>query len=377
MRRWAQNQRMLHLQLIVDKHLTAQFSAFRDGPFVKEKSGLRFSTKGVDDETGHSYFGYRYYNSQLSRWANRDPLGESESRNLLVYAENHPTITIDPTGLAIYAFDGTHNDGNVDWVFGEETNVPILASLYDGTRVYINGVGTRDGGVGNFLGDIGGAGGDDRIVAMMKALERQVACGDETIDIVGFSRGAAQAREFANRIKDQYPTLEIRFLGLFDSVGSFGLAGNEANLGYRMAIPDSVLNAFHIVAKDEFRSVYPLSSILSAPGVLDNPNYIEISMRGAHSDIGGGYPDQRGYANDALGMMHFAALSVGVPFKAIPGRYRDYSQKNGPHDSRYFNDRIRDLWRLVTCRDPRPRQIFYHPPRCGVGPEKGLNIYEH
>src|SRR5207302_7674209 len=94
---------------------------------------------------------------------------------------------------------------------------------------------------------------------------------DHTIDIVGFSRGAAEAREFANKINregipdvtsarivkdtrythgeivemdhvqyDRYFKADIRFLGLFDTVGSIGIPGTNLNSGYDLSIPPNV-----------------------------------------------------------------------------------------------------------------------------------------
>jgi RHS repeat-associated protein len=50
--------------------LRATGSAASANPF-------RFSTKYTDDETGLLYYGYRFYNPQLGRWANRDPIEEA------------------------------------------------------------------------------------------------------------------------------------------------------------------------------------------------------------------------------------------------------------------------------------------------------------
>ncbi len=59
---------------------------------------FRFSTKYFDVETGLSYYGYRYYNAQLGRWVNRDPIGESGGNNVYEFACSRPTDTIDPFG---------------------------------------------------------------------------------------------------------------------------------------------------------------------------------------------------------------------------------------------------------------------------------------
>ena len=38
--------------------------------------GFRFSTKLLDEETNHYYYGYRYYQADTGKWLNRDPIGE-------------------------------------------------------------------------------------------------------------------------------------------------------------------------------------------------------------------------------------------------------------------------------------------------------------
>jgi len=59
----------------------------------------RFSSKRVDEESGLSYFGRRYYNSRIGRWVSPDPLGLSEGPNLYAYVMNRPLTLIDLYGL--------------------------------------------------------------------------------------------------------------------------------------------------------------------------------------------------------------------------------------------------------------------------------------
>jgi RHS repeat-associated protein len=61
----------------------------------------RFSTKAMDDETGLSYFGYRYYSPKLGRWISRDPLQEIGGLNLYGYVQNSPIGLVDPLGEGI------------------------------------------------------------------------------------------------------------------------------------------------------------------------------------------------------------------------------------------------------------------------------------
>lgn len=132
-----------------------------------------------------------------------------------------------------------------------------------------------------------------------------------TFDTFGFSRGAAAARHFANEVvrgtqgplrpaldhtkafsstfRSRYQQdIHVGFVGLFDTVAS---VGGLANLGYiRSSItpwldlylsPKHFSNVVHLVARDEVRANFPLSTV--------KPDHTEIVLPGAHSDIGGGY----------------------------------------------------------------------------------------
>jgi hypothetical protein len=48
-----------------------------------------------------SYYGYRYYDVNLGRWVNRDPIGERGSRNLCSFLDNSPLTAFDPFGLTV------------------------------------------------------------------------------------------------------------------------------------------------------------------------------------------------------------------------------------------------------------------------------------
>ena len=87
-------------------------------------------------------------------------------------------------------------------------------SLYQDKKYYITGVGTKDEetGIVPNASDIGGTGdimtaytGKPRVAAMLDNLDRySESVADDNaafnIDIVGFSRGAAEARDFANQL---------------------------------------------------------------------------------------------------------------------------------------------------------------------------------
>ena len=61
-----------------------------------------FSAKEKDTETGLSYFGARYYSSDLSIWLSVDPMSDKyPSLSPYVYCANNPIKLVDPNGEEI------------------------------------------------------------------------------------------------------------------------------------------------------------------------------------------------------------------------------------------------------------------------------------
>jgi RHS repeat-associated protein len=60
----------------------------------------RFSSKEIDARTGLYYYGYRWYDPNLQRWLNHDPIGERGGLNLYGFVRNNPVNGIDLLGLA-------------------------------------------------------------------------------------------------------------------------------------------------------------------------------------------------------------------------------------------------------------------------------------
>jgi hypothetical protein len=111
--------------------------------------------------------------------------------------------------MALYAFDGTNNDDRPDTA--------------EGGSLYLKGIGRRaETHTGSTIAQAFGIGGHLRVGVMMDRLAQNCDAGDTTIDIVGFSRGAALAVSFANEIARKLPALSIRFVGVFGIVGEFG-----------------------------------------------------------------------------------------------------------------------------------------------------------
>lgn len=195
-------------------------------------------------------------------------------------------------------------------------------SEYDQYALYIEGVGTEDGMDDNIYGIVTGRGNtgvvkktDRAVAALPGCIQKYLGRLDKThhaikeiqFDIFGFSRGAAAARHFANRVFNQDQAIltvlqpaikkivsqeafeiKTRFLGLFDTVAAIGTPLNgfnphnadtgDANLKLRPGVAQKV---FHITAQHECRYNFALNSV--------RPIWPELALPGVHSDIGGGY----------------------------------------------------------------------------------------
>lgn len=155
------------------------------------------------------------------------------------------------------------------------------------------------------------------------------------IDVFGFSRGAAAARNFIHEITKPgkpaytgyyntgygvsgsyevpaepangalgkylkkygitFDILEIRFAGLFDTVASYGVNITDDTAELHLTAVGRSRACLHLVAADEHRENFPLTGIESA-GTKGLTKYLP----GAHSDIGGCYVDNASEYVDEL-----------------------------------------------------------------------------
>jgi uncharacterized protein (DUF2235 family) len=228
--------------------------------------------------------------------------------------------------MALYAFDGTWNSvkSEEDPQY-ENTNVVRFYNAYrkhSGTQdFYVAGVGTRFDLVGKLVGGFFGMGELTRINEAYDHLCQQWANGDKVIDVVGFSRGAATTLDFCQKVKANgirkpnsdavvEPTPKIRFVGVWDVVGAFGLASlgfTDLNIGHHLSLPKESLDyCFHAMALDEQRPSFLQTRLFGAT---------EVWFRGVHSDIGGGNKNP-GLNDITLKWMFSKAKAAQLPILA-------------------------------------------------------------
>ena len=78
------------------------------GPLAKAHPH-RWSSKYTDEETGFSYYGYRYYVPSAGRWLSRDPIDERGGVGLYAFVYNDAIGWMDVLGL--YPVSGSLNPG--------------------------------------------------------------------------------------------------------------------------------------------------------------------------------------------------------------------------------------------------------------------------
>ncbi|MFJ4345061.1 phospholipase effector Tle1 domain-containing protein [Pseudomonas sp. NPDC089401] len=278
----------------------------------------------------------------------------------------------DALRFTVY-FDGTGNNKDLNTPEGTQTNVARLFDLdtakgtnlarnsghapqqYDAQdrsgqseKVYFDGVGSQgktsarsalEGGTG-----LGGQERIDQAYDAIVAFHNKYPDQKVDVNIVGFSRGAAQSRALANEfIERGVPKLDSRGkatgeflippgqahvnkLGIFDTVASYGNAMSDTHLGKNLEIGKNVDSTTHLVAANEYRDTFRLTSALRND---DNSRIEELKFAGAHSQVGGGYKNDV-LAAGPLAVMYDRLQAAGIEMKPMQqediqriGQYND------------------------------------------------------
>ena len=101
---------------------------------LNEFDGVRytFSAKEKDAETGYSYFGSRYYSSDLSIWLSVDPMAAKyPSLSPYVYCANNPVKLVDPNGAEVWIPEVTDN-GDIRLLYEEGDDYQSLTDFLGG-----------------------------------------------------------------------------------------------------------------------------------------------------------------------------------------------------------------------------------------------------
>ena len=277
--------------------------------------------------------------------------------------------------MALYAFDGTKDDdrdtGSTWEAVAAVTNIFRFFSAYTGyaqsmdmKTEYVPGVGTRFGLVGAIAGGAWGVGWLPRVNETYDALCQHYVAGDQTIDVIGFSRGAATALDFVNKVardgiqhegKVVIARPPIRFLGLFDTVAAFGLANlgfffSSLNAFHQLTLPSNVEHCFHAMSLDERRPAFVNQRLAGG---------YEVWFRGVHSDIGGGN-NNPGLEYVALRWMFRKAIACGLP--VTEANITDSAvHPEARIKPSFFSDLSKLTWRTVKGTDTVHYAVGQHP----------------
>jgi hypothetical protein len=309
----------------------------------------------------------------------------------------HIALFFDGTGNNRFDDDARQSWSNVARLFFAARNNEELG-IY---RIYISGVGTRYNASRNWAdridswvedmtgGNAFGLGGDRRLdgggAQMNQALELALLQNAKTeggkahqiaqrmqgegfekmvaalanhrlvktisFSIFGFSRGAALARAFTNRLtermtpagvgryKFQGVEARINFVGVFDTVASFGAPGTNWG-GWKqkdLTIPPHVEMCHHFTAAHEVRFSFPVDLIRDRAQY--HGNMMEKVYPGVHSDVGGGYePDKQGRRDTLARIPMLHMLEHGIQYGVRLNSLKHLFATNAPIAQRLTYD---------------------------------------
>ncbi|HEU4621438.1 MAG TPA: DUF2235 domain-containing protein [Burkholderiaceae bacterium] len=298
----------------------------------------------------------------------------------------------DGTGNNLDADTGTHEHSNVARMFRA---MPLDNKNVGRYSVYVPGIGTYFKEIGDpggtTLGLAFAKDGEARLLWALRKFDEFLATAEAraanptskilkiNVAVFGFSRGATLARAFVRELakrclyiaenewqhRSSKAPIEVKFLGLWDTVASVGLVGSAlGTLGIRpnpihlafgepgadptqinianghgawasdLKIGGLVKECVHHVSAHEMRNSFPLDSVTRNGEKIANSK--EVVYPGVHSDVGGGYrPGEQGRSARRVEMlslvslreMYKEALKAGVPLLS-PSTWEDYNEQD-------------------------------------------------
>ena len=254
-----------------------------------------------------------------------------------------------PKNLALF-IDGTGNKGPRDQPLQKDTNVFKLFELCkEPAKLYQFGVGQTKF---DMLGSIGGFGTKKRLREAYRFVIDNYENGDN-IYLFGFSRGALAVRLFAGflgyvgslfgkppfeaylphvyriyessvvldvlpefrryvaEINDRIEPIPIHFIGVFDTVQRYIPKRDLPNIE---TLAPHITHGRHALAIHERRGEMEPTVWKNWSG---SQTVKQVWFPGAHSDVGGGYPEMR-LANAPLRWLGTEAAGFGLKFSSLP-----------------------------------------------------------
>ncbi len=204
-----------------------------------------FSAKEKDVETGLSYFGSRYYSSDLSIWLSVDPMSDKyASLSSYTYCANNPVKLVDPNGEELTDF--------YDIATGEH-----LEHIEDGI--------------------------DEAIAIHRIVYDAYVKEGtlDENKDKIGYSLG--KNSDFVDLAGTIYAESDAKYYSLEESAGIGSVIRNRANA-----------NNSSLVAEASSGNIYGWGNRKSILSPNANPEKVNLAYKAAMLTIGGGFDFSKG-----------------------------------------------------------------------------------
>lgn len=258
---------------------------------------------------------------QQCRGSSAQALGQDEADRAAIAEHCRPYMLRDGSSYD----NGISNVARLHGLYVDNLESPPQDGVEQfNLRIYVDGIGTTAGQPDNLLSQGLGSGKHGVLSkvdhALGQLIPRQltafVASAPDVqvkaveFDVFGFSRGAAAARHFVNQVnlKGLGPVgqallrsgvryapgfefvggVQVGFVGLFDTVTAIGSIADGLNVrdnhhgGVQSTLPAGCArHVVHLVARDERRANFMLTTVA--------PEHREITLPGAHSDIGGGY----------------------------------------------------------------------------------------
>jgi RHS repeat-associated protein len=146
----------------------------KSGPLA-EANSYRFSGKEYHANSGLVYYLYRFYDPNLQRWLNRDPIEESGGLNLYSLSRNEPVNSIDPFGLMDFYPPGLENK-----IYPDDFVGPLPPGCYRNSEA--QAMANRNGLQPSLLGELlipSGVGALARTPSALKCIPKAAAVRTE------------------------------------------------------------------------------------------------------------------------------------------------------------------------------------------------------